>query len=122
MKEPGYDEAARICITHSFALKSPEQYIGKRDITETDLQLLRNLLASYTYDDYDRHIRLCDSIAIADEKVRLYFKLIYFIANLSYGFSDLPGNLRQSRFRRIDIRCPCSHFLHAVLYNCCSIL
>ena len=60
----GYDEAARICITHSFARQDIKDYIGKIDIPTDALEELKQLLAGYNYDDYDRLIQLCDGIAL----------------------------------------------------------
>ena len=60
----GYDEAARICITHSFARQDIKDYIGKIDIPTDALAELKQLLAGYNYDDYDRLIQLCDGIAL----------------------------------------------------------
>lgn len=62
----GYDEPARICLTHSFAVKDIRTYIGKPDVSETDYQRISDLIVSFDYDDYDRLIQLCDSIAMAD--------------------------------------------------------
>lgn len=62
----GYENAARICITHSFNLQTTEDYIGKVDITEAQLEKIKNLLASYEYNDYDRLIQLLDSTCGAD--------------------------------------------------------
>ncbi len=64
LKKLGYDEPARICITHSFAIKDTGTYIGKIDITEDDMKELKTLLAEYDYDDYDSLIQLCDSLAM----------------------------------------------------------
>ena len=66
MVELGYDEAARTCLTHSFNSKSMEEYIGKRDIPEDQQQEIQNLLDDLEYDDYDRLIQLCDSLAMAE--------------------------------------------------------
>lgn len=62
----GYDEAARICLTHSFNNGRPEEYIGKVDVDEQTLAALRSALAVLEMDDYDRLIQLCDSLAGAD--------------------------------------------------------
>lgn len=95
MTELGYDEAARICITHSFAIKSTEQYIGKRDVTESEFQQLRSLLASYEYDDYDRLIQLCDSIVIEDGAVSLEARMLDVKRRYgSYPESKWKENLR----------------------------
>ena len=67
----GYDEAARICITHSFLIKDISDYIGKIDISEAAVTELKQLLADYTYDDYDLLIQLCDSIALPSGSVSI---------------------------------------------------
>lgn len=63
MTELGYDEAARICLSHSFSIQKLEDYIGKWDVTLEEQQELRALLAEMVYDDYDRLIQVCDSLA-----------------------------------------------------------
>lgn len=65
----GYDEAAQICITHSFAIKDIETSIGKNDVSHEDRQRIIDLFNSYEYDDYDRLIQVCDSISMADGPV-----------------------------------------------------
>ena len=66
MMSLGYDEAARICLTHSFHSQSMEDYIGKFDTTDQELALIQDRLAAITMDEYDRLIQLCDSLAGAD--------------------------------------------------------
>jgi len=63
MTELGYDEAARICLSHSFSIQKLEDYIGKWDIAPERQQELRQLLEELVYDDYDRLIQVCDSLA-----------------------------------------------------------
>lgn len=63
MTELGYDEAAKICLTHSFHNQTLEDYIGRFDTSEEELMLIKNALAEVTMDDYDRMIQLCDSLA-----------------------------------------------------------
>ena len=63
MMELGYDEAAKICLTHSFHNQTLEAYIGRCDTSEEELKLIKNTLAEVTMDDYDRLIQLCDSLA-----------------------------------------------------------
>lgn len=61
----GWDEAARICLTHSFNNGTVEEYIGRFDVTDEELRMLRAALAAVEMDDYDRLIQLCDSVADA---------------------------------------------------------
>ncbi len=63
MMSLGYDEAARICLTHSFNNLTTDEYIGKFDTTEEELELIRSELGKAAVDDYDRLIQLCDAIA-----------------------------------------------------------
>lgn len=63
MMSLGYDEAARVCLTHSFNTKRVEDYVGSFDTSEEELALIRTELAGTVMDDYDRLIQLCDSLA-----------------------------------------------------------
>ncbi len=59
----GYDEAARICLTHSFNNKTTDEYIGRFDTSDEELRIIKTELEKVTFDDYDRLIQLCDSLA-----------------------------------------------------------
>ena len=63
MMSLGYDEAAKICLTHSFHNQVIEDYIGKFDTSAEELQMIQDVLQTVTMDDYDRLIQLCDAIA-----------------------------------------------------------
>ncbi len=65
MLDMGYDEAAKICLTHSFNIPSIDEYIGRRDITEAEQKEIEEALKTAVYDDYDKLIQLCDSLASA---------------------------------------------------------
>ena len=66
MTSLGYDEAAQICLTHSFHYQTLDGYIGKVDTTEEELKMLQDALKSVHMDEYDRLIPLCDSLAGAE--------------------------------------------------------
>ncbi len=66
MCELGYDEVARICLTHSFSIQNIHDYIGNFDIPQEQQEELETALAQVVYDDYDRLIQLCDSLAGAE--------------------------------------------------------
>lgn len=66
MLELGYDEAARICLTHSFNEGKIETYIGNFDITEEQTEEIRDTLSGMEFDEYDKLIQLCDSMAAAE--------------------------------------------------------
>ena len=62
----GFEDAARICLTHSFAVKRLEAIFGAWDCTPDELRFIKEYLARIEFDDYDRLILLCDSLAMAD--------------------------------------------------------
>ena len=59
----GWDEAARVCLSHSFTTGSLEDFVGRFDVTDGEFALIREGLEALVPDDYDRLIRLCDSLA-----------------------------------------------------------
>ena len=66
MMSLGYDEVAKICLTHSFNNKTTNEYIGKFDTTEDELKLIQDALKVATMDEYDRLIQLCDALGGAE--------------------------------------------------------
>ena len=66
MMSLGYDDVARICLTHSFHDKDISKYIGNFDTTEDETKLITDGLKNLEMDDYDRLIQLCDSISGAE--------------------------------------------------------
>lgn len=44
MKKIGCDEVAKVCLTHSFATQTLEEYIGKYDVSEEELSLIQTEL------------------------------------------------------------------------------
>lgn len=62
----GWDEVARICLTHSFPVKNIEADIGKKDISKVQYDFIKAYLEQIEYDDYDMLIILCDALADAN--------------------------------------------------------
>ena len=60
----GYEEAAKICLSHSFDIKDLSSYVGKQDVTQEQKDRILQFLQTAVYDDYDRLIQVCDSIAM----------------------------------------------------------
>lgn len=71
MTELGYDEVARICVSHSFSIQKIEDYIGNFDVTKAQQKVIADYLDKMIYDDYDRLIQLCDSIGAAEGVVSM---------------------------------------------------
>ena len=95
LKRLGYGEAARICVTHSFAVKDIQFYIGKVDVTEAEYREIEGLLAGYEYDDYDRLIQLCDSLAMADGTINLKARM----DDVERRHGYFPEEKRQAHYR-----------------------
>lgn len=53
-------------MTHSFNNHTVDEYIGKLDVSEEEMKMIKAELARTVYDDYDRLIQLCDSLAGAE--------------------------------------------------------
>lgn len=61
----GWDEVARICLTHSYPTQNIDEDIGRLDITDGQYRFIKDYLGRIEYDDYDRLIILCDALAEA---------------------------------------------------------
>lgn len=76
MMEAGYEDIARICLTHSFHIKDIETYVGNRDVAPEQFQKMGKLLQEINYDDYDRLIQFCDCLALNEGPVLIEKRLI----------------------------------------------
>ncbi len=63
MMSLGYDDVARICLSHSFNDKDLNAYVGNFDTSEEETKLIREKLEEAVFDDYDLLIQLCDAMA-----------------------------------------------------------
>lgn len=94
----GYDEAAKICITHSFAIKDINTYIGIADVPKEEYEETIYLISNYIYDDYDRLIQLCDSIAMANGAADLKTRM----DDVEKRYGYYPENKRKEHFKIKD--------------------
>ncbi|WP_240741034.1 HD domain-containing protein [Deinococcus sp. Arct2-2] len=62
----GYEDAARIALTHSFVIPDVATLQGAWDGTPDELTRLGNLLAAVTLSEEDRLLQLCDMLALPD--------------------------------------------------------
>jgi hypothetical protein len=60
----GFNDAARICLTHSYPTKRAHSVLVKWDGPEAQLEFIRDYLARIEFDDYDKLIQLCDALAL----------------------------------------------------------
>jgi len=64
LREQDFDDAARICITHSFPIKDIRSVAGKWDCSKAEISFVKEYIAGIEFDDYDRLIQLCDAVAL----------------------------------------------------------
>ncbi|NTU79600.1 MAG: HD domain-containing protein [Chloroflexales bacterium] len=82
----GFDQAARICLTHSFPVKDLYFSVGLWDCTTEESAFIAEYLERTAYDDYDRLFQLCDALALP-EGFCLLEKRFVDVA-LRHGFSE----------------------------------
>ncbi|MBW9157887.1 HD domain-containing protein [Clostridium sp. FP2] len=83
----GYDDAARIALTHSFTLPDIRGYAGQVDCTEAELTFIKDYIKSTIYNDYDKLIQLCDAIALPEGICLMEKRLLNVV--MRYGINDL---------------------------------
>lgn len=82
----GFEEAARVCITHSFPDGKLEHYIGPKDVSAEEETLIRRLLAERPFDDYDKLAQLGDAIAWGEGVCLMEKRLVDVV--LRHGFAE----------------------------------
>ena len=88
MMELGYDEVARVCLSHSFNDHTLAAYVGSRDTSPEETTLIETQLTAMTYDDYDRLIQLCDTIGAASGVVEAEARM----EDVRRRYGDYPQN------------------------------
>lgn len=64
LHDMGFEDAARICLTHSFPIQNARFIVGKWDCSAEELRFVDDYLSNVEYTDYDRLIQLCDALAL----------------------------------------------------------
>lgn len=62
--EHNWEKAAQICISHAFMIQDIDTSIGKFDVSKKDYEFMKQFVKNAKYDDYDRLVQLCDSLAL----------------------------------------------------------
>ncbi len=60
----GFEDAARICLTHSFPIKNIRAGSGEWDCSAEELRFVEDYLAGIKYTEYDRLLQLCDAVSL----------------------------------------------------------
>ena len=61
----GYDDAARICLTHSFPIKNINVASGTWDCSDEDFQFVKTYITNIEFNDYDKLLVLCDALSLS---------------------------------------------------------
>jgi hypothetical protein len=64
LNQLGFEDAARVCLTHSFPLKDIRVFMGHWDVSESEWTFIQEFQNRLEYDDYDRLMQLCDCLAL----------------------------------------------------------
>ncbi len=62
MQEAGFEDVARICLTHSFPAQNLGVVAGQWDCTPDEFNFIKNYLEKVEYNAYDKLIQLCDAL------------------------------------------------------------
>ncbi len=60
LRHRGLEDAARICLTHSFPVQDVDAASGEWDCSQEELASVRESINGLEYGDYDRLLQLCD--------------------------------------------------------------
>lgn len=93
MSELGFDEAARICLTHSFSTKNMSDYIGNFDVSGEELAEMEQALNEIEFDDYDRLMQLCDTFAGAGQVMSMKDRM----DDVERRYGSYPKDKRDSK-------------------------
>ena len=86
---------ARVCLTHFFQSRDVRETFGERDCTPEEMAFIEDYLAQIEYNDYDRLIHLCDSLANATGFCLMEKRMLD--VGFRYGIND--HSLRSGRPR-----------------------
>lgn len=91
----GYDEVARICLSHSFSIQDINTYIGKFDVKNEEIETVKEELNKLEYNDYDRLIQLCDCLASPNGVVNMIDRM----NDVASRYNMYPENKRQMNLK-----------------------
>lgn len=60
----GWEKAAQICMSHAFMIQDIHTSIGTFDVSKEDYDFMEQFIQNAVYDDYDRLVQVCDSLAL----------------------------------------------------------
>jgi hypothetical protein len=89
MMENGYNDSARICLTHSFPYKNINAYNGDNDCSDDITGHIQEFINKIEYDDYDKLIQLCDAISFPEGVCVIEKRLIDVVIRKGFNGSTI---------------------------------
>jgi hypothetical protein len=86
MLEQGFDDSARICLTHSFPIKQADAFASRWDCPPAEKRFVQDYLDLVEYTPYDRLVQLCDALALPTGPCAIEKRLVDVA--LRHGFND----------------------------------
>jgi len=83
----GYDDAARVCLTHSFPIKDVDAFAALWGELGDERRFVQDYLDGVEYTVYDRLIQLCDCLALPSGPVVMEKRFVDVA--LRHGFNGL---------------------------------
>jgi hypothetical protein len=96
LRSLGYEDAARICLTHSYPIQRADSGSSAWDGTVEEYAFVDDYLKGIEYTRYDRLIQLCDSLALPDGFCLIEKRLVDVVTR--YGFVPLTVQKWQAFF------------------------
>jgi HD domain len=87
MLEHGYDDSARICLTHSFPIKESDAFASHWAGLVEEKQFVQEYLDRVEYTAYDRLVQLCDAISLSSGPCLMEMRLVDVVRR--HGFNSL---------------------------------
>lgn len=116
MSQQGYDDIARICLTHSFPTVDIRSFSGQNDCSDKEIDFIQSYLNTVEIDDYDKLIQLCDALGDASGIVLLETRLVD-VARRN-GINDMTINKWNAFFDLKDyFDKKCGKSIYSFFYN-----
>ena len=90
LSDIGFEEGARICLTHTFQYKDVEAIYDTWDCPDKEKQFVAEYLLNITFDEYDKLIQLCDALSLATGYCYAEKKMVSSV--IKFGFKDTTIN------------------------------
>jgi hypothetical protein len=112
----GYNEASRVCLTHSFFENETESVIGKWDINDEERKFVEEYIKNTEFNIYDKIVQLSDCISLSSGITILERRMVDVF--FRYGFDEyVERNLRARLNLQYEIEEKIGHSIYKLFQN-----